>query len=148
MGNWREVNRWVAVVLASTLACAPARALVSLNDGHDHLYVTGTVAMGWDSNLFANSEGKSDATISTSVSADYQRRAGWIGVNANVGVDATRFNVFSRENFANPHFGLELTKQTGRTTGSLNVNIARQSRADAPSPWRPANPSPGYAAHS
>jgi len=131
MGIRREVNRTVVVVLASLLACTPSRALVSLNDGHDHVYVTGSMTMGWDSNIFANSESKSDYTVSTSILAEYQRRAGWIGVNANFGVDATRFNVFSRENFANPHFGVELTKQTGRTTGSLNVNVSRQSRADA-----------------
>jgi len=131
MRTWREAKGAVAIVLACWLACSPAYALVSLNDGHDHIYVTGSVAMGWDSNVFANSESKSDYTVSSSVSAEYQRRAGWIGVNANIGVDATRFGVFSRENFANPHMGLELTKQTGRTTGSLNLNVSRQSRADA-----------------
>lgn len=118
-------------MLAILLACPPAHALVSLNDGHDHLYVTGSMAMGWDSNLFANSEAKSDYTVSTSIVADYQRRAGWIGVNATVAIDSARYNVFQSQNFNNPRLSMELTKQTGRTTGSLTLSAARQSRADA-----------------
>jgi len=127
----REVKLGMAACLSLSLACAPARALVALNDGHDRLYVTGSMAFGWDSNIFANSAAQSDHTVSTSVVAEYQRRAGWIGVNASIGLDASRYNVFTEENFANPHLSLELTKQTGRTTGSFTLNASRESHADA-----------------
>ncbi len=121
----------LVLVLALSLIYSPVHALVSLNDGHDHVYVTGGVNMGWTSNLFANSEAKSDYSVSSSLLVEYQRRAGWIGVNASVGIDATSYNVFTEENFANPRFAAEFTKQTGRTTGSLTLSAARQSRADA-----------------
>jgi hypothetical protein len=127
----QDYYRALAVMLASLLACAPAHALVSLNDGHDHVYVTGTVGFGWDSNVFANSNAESDSTMNATVVADYTRRAGWIGVNASVAVDATQYSHFSSESFRNPRFSAELTKQTGRTTGSLTLSAARQSRADA-----------------
>lgn len=118
-------------MLAAVLACTPAQALVSLNDGHDHVFVTGSVGFGWDSNLFANSDAQSDSSVSASLVAEYTRRAGWIGVNASVEVDATQYSRFSSESFRNPKFNAELTKQTGRTTGSLTFSAARQSRADA-----------------
>ncbi len=127
----RDFQSALAFLLALSLACSPAQALVSLNDGHDHVYVTGSVNWGWDSNLFANSGAKSDSSMSASVVAEYQRRAGWIGVNVNAEVDATRYNSFTSQNFNNPKLNLELTKQTGRTTGSLTLSAARESRADA-----------------
>jgi len=45
-------------------------------------------------------------------------------------VNATRYGKFTTENFQNPHFNAEFTKQTGRTTGALTLSAARQSRAD------------------
>lgn len=127
----RALRHALVSVLALSLVYSPVHALVSLNDGHDHIYVTGSVTMGWTSNLFANSDAKSDYSVGSSLVVEYQRRAGWIGVNASVGIDATSYNVFTEENFANPKFSAEFTKQTGRTTGSLTLSAARQSRADA-----------------
>lgn len=126
-----HVRRSLACAVAASLACRPVHGLVALNDGHDHVYVTGTVGYGWDSNLFANSNAQSDGSVTSSVTAEYTRRAGWIGVNASVAVDSTRYNVFREENFNNPRFSAELTKQTGRTTGSLTFSASRASRADA-----------------
>ena len=127
----RDFNGALALLLAFLLACPPTHALVNLNDGHDHIYVTGRVGFGWDSNVFANSDAQSDTTINASILAEYQRRAGWIGVDASVQLDASRYNNFKTENFNNPKFNAELTKQTGRTTGSLTLSAAKQSRADA-----------------
>jgi hypothetical protein len=127
----REFNGALAMLLALALAVSPAWALVSLNDGHDHAYVTGQVGYTWDSNIFANSEAKSDTSITASVIASYQRRAGWIGVDGSLELDGAQYNHFRSENFNNPKFNLELTKQTGRTTGSLTLAASRQSRADA-----------------
>jgi hypothetical protein len=127
----RDFHRALCLLLALALTCAPANALVSLNDGHDHIYATGTVGFAWDSNVFANSDAKSDYSTTASVVLEYARRAGWIGVNANLELDATRYNHLTTENFNNPKFSAELTKQTGRTTGSLTLSAARESRADA-----------------
>ena len=126
-----DLRAALAFGLALSLVYSPAHALVNLNDGREHVYVTGTMTVGWDSNLFANSDAKSDTAVSTSLLAEYQRRAGWIGVNASVAIEATRYNIFTQENFANPRFAAEFTKQTGRTTGSITLSAARQSRADA-----------------
>lgn len=118
-------------MLALSLACTPAHALVSLNDGHDHIYVTGNVGWAWDSNLFANSDAKADSSQTASIVAEYQRRAGWIGVNVNAQVESAVYNHYTAENFNNPKVELELTKQTGRTTGSITLSASRDSRADA-----------------
>src|SRR5581483_3811525 len=65
------------------------------------------------------------------LSIEYERRAGWIGVNGNIGIASSRFGHFREQDFANPSMSLEFTKQSGRTTGSLTLNAARESRADA-----------------
>jgi hypothetical protein len=121
----------VATVLAMSLAGSPAHALVSLNDGHDKLYVNASVGVSHDSNVYANSQGTGDYVYSTSVSAEYARRAGWIGVNAFASIASSRFASVKGQDFDNPNFGLEFTKQTGRTTGTLSLSAARESRADA-----------------
>lgn len=131
MSPRRDIRDYVAMFLAALLACPPSHALISLNDGRDRIFVTGSVSVSRDSNVFANSDNRGDYVYSTSLSAEYTRRAGWIGVNANVGVSSSRFAEIPGQNFDNPSIGLEFTKQTGRTTGSLTLSAARESRADA-----------------
>ncbi|HVU32329.1 MAG TPA: hypothetical protein VHE61_02770 [Opitutaceae bacterium] len=113
------------------VACPPAQALVSLNDGHDHIYVTGGVGFGWDSNVFASNDAQGDSSTNASILLEYTRRAGWIGVNGSLSVQSGRYGRFTSENFTNPKLDMEFTKQTGRTTGSLTLSAARESRADA-----------------
>lgn len=120
----------LAVALGTALLSQQALALVSLNDGTDKIYVTGSVGVTRDSNIFANRAGGGDYVYSGGLSLEYQRKAGWIAVNGNIGVDISKFGKFSEENFQNPRFGLEFTKQTGRTTGALTLSAQRQSRAD------------------
>lgn len=127
-----------------TLACLAclgasgqvARALVSLNDGKDKVFVTASASMGYDSNIYANKGGDGDYVASTSLSAEYSRRAGLIGVDLTVGVSANFFQENTSQNFQNPNFNLEFTKQTGRTTGSLLLSAQRQSKADSASNMR------------
>lgn len=126
----REVRAAAAIGLGSLVACPPAHALVALNDGRDRIYVNGSVSVGYDSNVFASKGSEGDTVYSTSVSAEYTRRAGWIGVNGTVGVTSSKFASIDGQDFANPNFSLEFVKQSGRTTGSLTFNAVRQSRAD------------------
>ncbi|MDO8540399.1 MAG: outer membrane beta-barrel protein [Opitutaceae bacterium] len=128
---WRELRLLLALTAAFTLACRPVHGLVALNDGHDRIYVAGALSVSGDSNVYANSDERSDVLYSTSVTADYTRRAGWIGVNASVAVSSAEFAELKEENYTNPSYSLEFTKQSGRTTGSLILNAARESRADA-----------------
>jgi len=121
----------VIVLIGGALLMQQARALVSLNDGTDRIFVTGTVGVSRDSNIFASSGGSGDFVYSGGLSAEYLRKAGWIQVNAGVGVDISRFDKFNDEDFQNPRFNAEFSKQTGRTTGAISLTAARQSRADA-----------------
>lgn len=127
----RQLRAFLALVLAGCLACPPAYALVVLNDGHDRIYVTGTAGVSYDSNVFAAKGSEGDYIFTSSVAADYQRRAGWIGVNGRVAMNLGKFDSIKGQDFNDPSFSLEFTKQTGRTTGSVTLNLARESRADA-----------------
>ncbi len=131
MKFWREFRFLLAVILATGIACSPARALVTLNDSHDHIFVNGTMAISRDSNIFANSDSPGDFVYTYGLSVEYTRRAGWIGVNASVAGNAAQYGEQKSENFSNPSYSLELTKQSGRTTGSFTLSGARESRADA-----------------
>ena len=121
----------IAGLIAFTLLCSPARALVSLNDGTDHLYITGTGSASYDSNIFAHAGGDGDFIYSAGFLLEYARRAGWIGVDASVGVNASRFGSNTTQNFNDPAFTADFTKSGGRTTGSLKLLADRVSEADA-----------------
>ncbi len=129
----REIRAVLALLLAVVIGCSPAHALVTLNfnDGHDHIHVTGTFNVASDSNVFANNTGKGDFIYSSGLTADYVRRAGWIGVNASASVAGSHFASIKGEDFSNPSFNMEFTKQSGRTTGTITLSAARESRADS-----------------
>jgi len=131
MISWREFRAALAMILATSLACSPAHALVTLNDGHDHIHVNGSVGVSYDSNIFAKNGGSGDFAYTTGFSAEYTRRAGWIGVNANIAISGSHYAKIKGISFTNPTFGVELTKQSGRTTGAFTLTAARESRADA-----------------
>ena len=133
MDFWRALRAFLALALAAILAATPAHGLVTLNfnDGHDHIHVNATFNVSSDSNIYASRDSKGDYIFSTGLTAAYTRRAGWIGVNASVGVSGSHFATIKGQDFSNPNFNAEFTKQSGRTTGSLTLGATRQSRADA-----------------
>ena len=120
---------WLAALL---MAVKPARALVRFNDGLDQIFVTGTAAYGYNSNIFSSKHGDGDFTTNYSLLVEYLRRDGYIGVNASVGWNLGRFSKFSSQNFADPTLSLEFDKDsTGRLKGELQFSAARQSTADS-----------------
>jgi hypothetical protein len=119
-----------AAVTAAAVSTPSARALVSLEDGKDHLFVDGSIEMGYDSNVFANAQSGGSAVYQGSLGVEFSRRAGWIGVNATASLDFARYANFRSQDFVDPKLTAELTKQTGRTTGSLTVSVQRENRAD------------------
>ena len=125
-----KLRAGVALLLSACLLCPSALALVTFNDGKEHLFVTGTASVAYDSNLFAHAGGGGDTVYSAGLVFEYTRRAGWIGVNASVALNLSQFVDHSDQNFLNPRFEGELTKTSGRTTGSLNLSAARENRAD------------------
>lgn len=130
MSYGRAFRALLATVLAACIACPPAHALVALNEGHDRIYVTGSFSVSHDSNVFATPTADADYIYSSSLVAEYTRRAGWIGVNGVVSMNLGSFVHLKSQNFSDPNFSLELTKQNGRTTGAINLSAARESRAD------------------
>jgi hypothetical protein len=120
-----------AAAVMATAVCAPAaRALVSLEDGKDRLYIDGTVEMGYDSNVFANAHSGASMLYQGSLGTEFARRAGWIGVDATASLTFARYANFRDQDYVDPKVTAELTKQTGRTTGSLLVSVQRENRAD------------------
>lgn len=131
MKSWRPHRIAIAALVAAGVACPRALALVTFNDSHDHVYVTGTFGVSHDSNIFANSNNTGDFVYTYGATIEYTRRNGWIGVNASVSANGSRFGKVKNQNFTNPSYSLEFTKQTGRTTGSLTIGGARQNQADS-----------------
>jgi hypothetical protein len=119
-----------AAVTAAALSPPPARALVSLEDGRDHLFVDGSLQVGYDSNVFANAQSGGSMVYQGSLGMDFTRRAGWIGVNASASLNFARYANFRNQNYVDPKLTAELTKQSGRTTGSLTFSVQRENRAD------------------
>lgn len=130
MKFWRELRTSIVLLLTTCVICAPAHGLVTFNDGHDHIYVTGTIGVAYDSNIFTNAQSNGDYVYTASVLAEYSRRAGWIAVNGSLEMRASRFSSYEEQNFDNPKLGLEFTKQSGRTTGALTLSAAKENRAD------------------
>jgi hypothetical protein len=130
MGFFRTLRAGLAVLLSAGLALMPVHALVNINDGKDQIFINSSASAGYDSNLFANSAGGGDYVYSLNLGAEYTRHAGLIGMDASVAVDASRYGKYKSEDFQNPTFRTEFTKQSGRTTGALVLSAARQSRAD------------------
>lgn len=129
-----RLGRAAAALAAACLALAAtprALALLRFNDGRDQIYVTAYVGAGWDSNIFSRSTGSNDdLLISSGVGMEYSRKAGLIGMNGSLGWDTGNFANFSSENFINPSASLEFSKGTGRTTGAIQLNGRRETRAD------------------
>ncbi|HEY9250524.1 MAG TPA: outer membrane beta-barrel protein [Rariglobus sp.] len=128
----RTIWRWMTVGGALLhLSTASAWALLKFNEGRDQIFVTGTLSVGYDSNIFATKDGEGDFVTNSSLALEYARRAGLISVNGNVAWNLGSFASNASEDFANPSMGLELVKNTGRTTGSFTLGANRQSQADA-----------------
>ncbi len=124
----RHLTASVALV---TFLAPTCQALIKFNDARDEIFVTGVASFGYDSNFNANALSEEDIFVSFGRDLDYLRKAGLIGVNANLGWDMTRFGTNTDQDFVNPHARLELTKDRARTTGSVTMGAERQSRSES-----------------
>jgi hypothetical protein len=123
-----SISRFVCLGLC--LLSSSAWGLIKFDEGHDEIFVTAGLGLGYDSNIFANSTGGGDTIISANLDIEYKRKAGMIGVDSTLGWSLSKFDRYTSEDFANPHFNASFTKDRGRTTGSLAVDVARENRAD------------------
>jgi hypothetical protein len=119
-----------AAVTAVAVSAPRARALVSLEDGRDHLFVDATFNTTYDTNVFTNAENQGSLVYAGTLSTDFVRRAGWIGVNVTASLDWARFADFRSQDYVDPSLKAEFTKQSGRTTGTMSFGVARTDRAD------------------
>ena len=129
----RAVPFYRVVLLALVVSgLFPARslALLTFNDAHDQLFVTGNAGMSYDSNIFANNSPHSDTIYSGGAGIEYKRHAGVISVDANTGISISRFDKFSSEDFSDPHFQGEFSADDDRTSADLSLQASRQSQAD------------------
>ncbi len=125
-------SRKLAAALAFlALSISPAHALIKFANAQGDLFVTGAAGVTYDSNLFATSAEQDDTSYNASVELEYKRKAGLIGVNGNLGWYFGFYDRFESEDYADPRGRVELTKDSGRTTGSLLLGAARQSRTEA-----------------
>lgn len=113
------------------LGLSPARALINLDGQRNQLFVFGSVAFGYDSNIFSDQNARGDYTVTGAVGAEIKRRAGIIAVNATGTLNYVAYGSYSDENSFNPNFSLEFNKSTGRTTGALTISAYRESRSDS-----------------
>ena len=108
-----------------------AEALLEFNDGRDKLNVTAEYGISYDSNLFAYAGGAGDFGQSLSLGINYTRRAGLIGVSGSIGVSTERFDKYTGEDFTDPTFQLEFSKDRGRlpapSASALNARAAAMS---------------------
>ncbi|MGA3006867.1 MAG: outer membrane beta-barrel protein [Opitutaceae bacterium] len=119
----------LAVVIGGIVP-APARALLTFDDGHDQLFATANVGLEYDTNISANRFGQADSIISGGVGLEYTRHAGIISVDASTGLSTSRFDKFTGQDFSDPHFQGEFSAKDDRTTADLTLNASRESAAD------------------
>jgi hypothetical protein len=119
------------VLLALLLAQQSVFALLNFDGTRNQLFVFGSVALAYDSNIFAQPDAANDFTESLTVGTDIKRRAGLIAVNTTASVEFQRFNKHGDLNAINPSLLVVFEKSSGRLTGALTVNAYRTEQADS-----------------
>ncbi|SDS52512.1 outer membrane beta-barrel protein [Opitutus sp. GAS368] len=118
--------------LAALLLGLPAaHALINLDGTRNQLFVFGSVTLAYDSNVFSDSSGRGDYTVTGAVGAEMKRRAGIIAVNATLTFNYASYSKYSHEDSFNPNLHVEFNKTTGRTTGAFTISAFRESRSDS-----------------
>lgn len=95
------------------------------------MFIFGSAAYGYSSNIFFDSTNQGDSSVTTEVGVELKRKAGILAVSSTAKLTYLRFKTFTDENALNPNFIVEFSKATGRTTGSLSVSAYRESRSDS-----------------
>src|SRR3954466_2921756 len=128
----RPVRRCLGLIIVAVLATAPTvRALMNFDGTRNQLFVFGGLTLGYDSNIYAEAEGRGDYSLTAQAGAELKRKAGLVAVDFTAKVDVIHFGEFTTEDSVNPNFALVFTKDSGRTTGSFSVSAYRETRSDA-----------------
>ena len=130
---FHRLPRWFRFIalLAGSAGVPPAAAVVSIDGTRRNPSIEASASLTDDSNVFMDDSRRRDVVRGASLSAEYTRRSGWLGLDAGLAVESSRFSSLRGQDFDNPSFHLDLLKRSGRTTGFLSLAAARESRADA-----------------
>ncbi len=112
------------------MTAIPARALLTFNDGKDQIFTSATYSWGYDTNVFANTATRGSVTQAFSWGANYTRKAGVIGVNASIGMNAGQFVGIPGQDYDDPNITLSFNKGVGRTTGNLMIQAQKVNSPD------------------
>ena len=118
-------------VLVLVLAVPRGRALLNIDGARNQVFVFGNATFSYSSNIFSDSSGRGDYSVTAQAGIELKRRAGIIAVNSTFKVDYQAFGKYSDQNALNPSFYIEFNKTTGRTTGAFTINAFRESRSDS-----------------
>ena len=127
----RHIPACLLALLTLGLALPSGRALLNIDGTRNQVFVFGSVAFAYSSNIFSESTGRGDYNMNAEAGIDLKRRAGIIAVNSTFKIDYQRFGKYSKENSANPSAYVEFNKTTGRTTGALTISAFRETRSDS-----------------
>jgi len=128
----RPVCRSLGFILAALLATTPAaRALMNFDGTRNQLFVFGGLTLAYDSNIYAEADGRGDYSLTAQAGTELKRKAGLIAVDFTAKVDVVHYGEFTDEDTVNPNFALLLSKDTGRTTGTFSVSAYRETRSDS-----------------
>ena len=127
----RHTRCFLLAILTLALALPRGHALLNIDGSRNQVFVFGSATFGYSSNIFSESTGRGDYSLSAEAGIELKRRAGIIAVNSTFKVDYQRFNKYSHENSVNPSFYIEFNKTTGRTTGAFTINAYRETRSDS-----------------
>ena len=117
--------------LALALALPRGSALLNIDGARNQVFVFGNFSFSYSSNIFSESTGRGDYSMSASAGLELKRRAGIIAVNSTLKFDYQAFGTYTDQNSINPSFYIEFNKTTGRTTGAFTINAFRESRSDS-----------------
>src|SRR5271169_3776178 len=102
-----------AAVMAAASFASRARALVSLDDGRERLYVDASVDVAYDSNMFANAKSGGSMMAEGSLGTEFARRAGLIAFDATASLNFAHYFSYRGQVYLDPKLKAELSKQSG-----------------------------------
>ncbi|MDI1320761.1 MAG: hypothetical protein PSW75_11315, partial [bacterium] len=100
----RHIRTCLLAIITLGLAQTPARALLNIDGARNQVFVFGSVTFAYSSNIFSESTGRGDSSMSAQAGVELKRHAGIISVDSTFKVDYQRFGSYTSENSLNPSF--------------------------------------------
>ena len=89
----RPARRNLGLILAAFLAIAPAaQALMNFDGTRNQLFVFGGLTLAYDSNIYAEADGRGDYSLTAQAGTELKRKAGLIAIDFTAPLGLTRPN--------------------------------------------------------